>query len=93
MYELNYGTGAGNSYHETVKEAMEAVEPTYTQLSISIVDEDGNELYALPWWGVAHDIESDGEPPHTDYGKNGYYGQWRNVETGEIVSIVVQSYE
>lgn len=76
MFKLNYHTGAGNSTHDTIDEAMEAVSTSYTGVSITIDDEDGTELYKLPWWGVAYNSDEDEDAPHSDFGDNGYYGPW-----------------
>jgi len=75
-FTLNYHTGAGNTEHDTIDEAMEAVNPTYTQESITIDDEDGNEVLCLEWCSLKWDGDGDEEEPHTDFGDFGYYGQW-----------------
>ena len=82
MYTLRYGTGAGDTTHETIEEALAAVSPSYTQQSVYLVDEnEGEELYILPWIPFPYDPEGDedihDEEPHTDFGRYGYYAPWR----------------
>lgn len=78
-YYVNYGTGAGNEWVDgTLNEAMKVAEDglSYTQQSVSIVDEGGNVVANLPWWGVA--------PGEDDFvtcrfGDYGFYGEWSEV--------------
>lgn len=74
-FTLNYQTGAGNSEHDTIEEAMQAVAPAYTQKSIIIENKKGNEVARLPWYGVEYDPEED-EEPFARFGSFGYYGKW-----------------
>lgn len=73
-YYVDFGTGAGNDFAETLEKAMEfAVDGArYTQQSIKIFcDED--QVAELPWWGVA--AEED-DIVTVNYGDFGYYGEW-----------------
>ncbi len=89
MYTLNYNTGAGNETFETIEEAMAAVDPCYTQMSITIDDsETGRELYKMPWWGCRH--TEDDEDVAFDFGDYGYYSSWQ--ESNEAFE-PISSYE
>jgi len=82
-YLVNFGTGAGNEYADTIEEAKElAVEgATYTQCSITIElvnenDEEENEVVAkLPWWSVQ--LGEDDEVT-VQFGEFGFYGEWED---------------
>lgn len=76
MYTLNYCTGAGNTKHETIEDAINAAQPTYTQESITIDDEDSHAVMIPRWWGVEYDSQVDENPPLAQFGKFGYYSAW-----------------
>ena len=77
-YLLNYGTGAGNEWHESLEEAKANVNFEYTQESVTIEDENGNEILKSKWWSVAYDPEEDENTPLAEFG-NGYYAQWQEI--------------
>lgn len=72
---VNFGTGAGNEYAETLEEAKQIAEEnaTYTQASITIEDENYNEIAKLPWWGV---YPGEDDEVTIDFGEFGFYGEW-----------------
>lgn len=77
---VNFGTGAGNEFAETLEEAKEIAEEnaTYTQASITIEipnnNEEENEVVAkLPWWSVH---PGDDDVVTVDFGDFGFYGEW-----------------
>ncbi|MFA5559213.1 MAG: hypothetical protein WDA59_07160 [Methanofastidiosum sp.] len=82
-YLVNFGTGAGNEYADTIEEAKRiAVEQaSYTQASIKIElvnedDEEENEVIArLPWWGVQ---PGEDDEVIVDFGEFGFYGEWED---------------
>jgi hypothetical protein len=77
-YSIRYGTGAGDMTGiddlDTAKERADEG-ATYTQNSIVIEDEDGDEVCRRPWVGVRYDPNN----PDTecfdriDFGEFGYY--------------------
>jgi hypothetical protein len=77
-YYINYGTGAGNRAIESddmdmVKnEADEGI--AYTQTSVLIADDDGNEITTRTWVGCESGIEDQEEP--IQFGSFGYYTDW-----------------
>jgi len=73
-FTLNYHVGNGNTEHDTIEEAMKAVEPKYTKWHVTIDDENGEELAILRWCDYPH--QPDFLPAHTDFGALGYYQQW-----------------
>ncbi len=82
MYTINYHTGAGNLTAETIiaAKALADENAAYTQLPITIEDEDGNEVARRCWWGIAYDESNDDtwcENPIT-YGDFGYYSDWED---------------
>jgi len=78
-YLIDYGTGAGNVRTEgTLEDTMQKAEEglCYTQTSVTIYDDDNNEVARLPWWGV--------EPVADDvvtarFGSSGFYGEWQEL--------------
>ena len=78
---INFGTGAGEEYAETLEEAKEIAEEnaTYTQCSITIEipsndDEEENKVVAkLPWWSVQ---PGEDDEVTVDFGNFGFYGEW-----------------
>ena len=77
-YLINYNTGAGNEWYENLEEAKVNVNFSYTQESVVIEDENGNEILKSKWWGVAYDLEEDENEPLAEFG-NGYYAQWQEI--------------
>lgn len=80
-YYINYGTGAGNEYAETLEEAMTIADEgaAYTQRDIRITDAESGELAAIrQWWGVVYDPDESGEAEEEiiAFGEFGYYGAW-----------------
>lgn len=75
MYHINHGTGAGDSTAETLDQARAIAErdASYTQVAITITDDDGNVVARLPWWGIA---ASEDDEPVVDYGSFGFFGPW-----------------
>ena len=81
-YFIKYHTGAGDEWIEgTLQEAMKTADElaAYTQQSISIEDEAGNEVARRPWWGVKYDPDVDeaAEDEVIQFGDYGYYGAWQ----------------
>lgn len=77
-YYINYGTGAGNEWADSLEEAMELAEKNccYTQCSIYIQDEDGNKVKKSNWCGVKYDPNEDPDEPMAVFGDFGYYAAW-----------------
>lgn len=75
-YYINYNTGAGNKWvNGTLEEAMQEAENglAYTQIGVTIEDENGKIVAYLPWYEV--------EPSEDDivtcqFGSFGFYGEW-----------------
>lgn len=78
-YYINYNTGAGNEWADTLEAAREIADngAAYTQQPIVIEDEDGNEVTRRPWWGVAYNEEVPEDNPIC-LGDWGYYGDWQS---------------
>lgn len=75
-YYVNYGTGAGNEEVEgTLEDAMRVAEDglSYTQESVKIEDEDGEEVAILPWYGTAPEED---DMVTCQFGDFGFYGEW-----------------
>lgn len=75
-YYLNYNNFFEREEYDSIEECMEAVEPAYTQKSITIENKKGECLYLMHWWGVRYDPEVEEEPPYASYGDFGYYSNW-----------------
>lgn len=78
-YYVIYGTGAGNEEVEgTLEDAMRAAEEglSYTQKSVKIEDEDGEEVAVLPWYGTAPEED---DVVTCRFGDFGFYGEWYEV--------------
>ena len=76
-YYVNFNTGAGNYSIEMQLESLKdqvVSELSYTQCSVTIEDEDGNEIACLPWYGVEPDEE---DIVTAQFGTFGFYGDWR----------------
>ena len=73
-YFIDYGTGAGNEWSDTIEEAMRLAEEglSYTLQPVTIYNE-GEEVARLPWFGI--DPEED-EVVTSKFGSHGYYGEW-----------------
>lgn len=78
-YYINYNTGAGNEWADTLDEAKEIADngAAYTQKDIVIEDEDGNEITRRPWWGVQYDEDEGDEINPICFGNFGYFGDWQ----------------
>jgi len=77
-YMVDYGTGAGNSYHATIDEAKIVAKNgmAYTQQSVKIVDTTTDSLVAISrWWSVAPNDESE---VLCQFGSSGYYADWQD---------------
>lgn len=76
-YQIDYHTGAGNEYANTLEEAMEIADSgaSYTGQDITISDSEGNEILRRIWWGVPYDEESP-EENIIKFGQSGYYSDW-----------------
>ena len=77
---INHHTGAGNEWVEvdSLNDAKNIADEaaSYTQESITIEDEDGNELTRRTWYGYHNvDDESECENP-IRFGTFGFYGDW-----------------
>ena len=77
-YLVNYGTGVGNESFDSLKEAMESVNFSYTQESVVIEDSQQNEILIAKWWNVAYDEELSENEPIADFGI-GYYENWKEI--------------
>lgn len=87
-YYIDYNTGAGNEYAETLEEAKALADEgaCYTQESIHIYevetdndidDETSRQPVAIRnWYGVAYDEEEAYEENPICFGDFGYYGDW-----------------
>lgn len=73
-YFVDFGTGAGDEYADTLEEAMEiAIEDSsYTQETIKIFKGE-NQVAELPWWGVKAE---EGDIVTVNCGDFGFYGEW-----------------
>ena len=77
-YYVNYNTGAGNEWADTLEAAKALADEgaAYTQVPIVIEDEDGNVVARRPWWGVAYDADEDADEAPICFGDFGYFGDW-----------------
>lgn len=76
-YTINYHTGAGNfEFDGDLSDAMNQADSdaAYTQQSITIEDEDGNEIARRPWCSMLTGIEDQQNPIR--FGDFGYYADW-----------------
>ena len=78
-YYINYNTGAGNEWADTLEQAKAIADDgaAYTQQPIVIEDEDGNEITRRPWWGVQYDEDEGDETDPICFGSSGYFGDWQ----------------
>lgn len=90
-FYVDFGTGAGNFYAESLEKAMEAAdeEAAYTQQDIKIyaVDENGN-INDTPemgrrWWEYEYRPEEDSNENPIVFGTFGFYSDWHEVEPYE----------
>ena len=76
-YFIDYQTGAGNqSIKGTLEEAIETAikGARYTQTSITITDDNDNQVATLRWYGVSPDVdEVEEEDIAVRFGDFGYY--------------------
>lgn len=79
MFKINYQTGAGNEIAETLEKAMATADDgcRYTQSSIIIEDDDGNEVAIRTWYGCTEGIELMENP--IPFGDSGFYGDWQMI--------------
>lgn len=80
-YLVNFGTGVGNEYADTVEKAKEIAEEkaTFTQASITIElvnddDEEVTEVVAELLWSSMRATDED--EVTIDFGDLGFYGEW-----------------
>lgn len=80
-YFINYHTGAGNEWVECNLDKAKRIADDgscYTQQSISIEDEEGNEVSRREWWGISFDTAYEmGDV--IIFGEFGYYGEWIDI--------------
>lgn len=77
MYRIEYHTGAGNIVRiRTLERAKELADEgaEYTQKSISIYDDDDNEVARRSWYGCTSGIEDCEDP--IQFGDYGFYDDW-----------------
>lgn len=75
-YYVNYGTGAGNEeINGTLEEAMKVAEEglSYTQQTVCIQNECGEDVARLPWYGVRPEED---DVVTAQFGDFGFYGEW-----------------
>jgi len=77
-YFVNFGTGAGNEWRDTLEQAKAYAEAhlAYTQTSIHI-EHDDEVVATLPWYGVR---AGDDDVVIADYADFGFYGEWTSSE-------------
>lgn len=77
-YYINYGTGAGNEWTNSIEEAMKIAKENcaYTQCNIKIQDENHKDLYKSLWIGIKYDPNEDQDEPIAIFGNFGYYTAW-----------------
>lgn len=81
MFDINYGTGAGNiTGIATLETAMQIADESagYTQRDIEIT-ENGKTVASRKWWGDKFDpdfYENGEDADVIDYGDFGYYDEW-----------------
>ena len=81
MFIIDYGTGAGNDTAETIEQAKKIADDnaTYTQCSITILDDDGDEVASRRWIGKQYDPDQDACCENRlDFGSFGYFADWDN---------------
>lgn len=73
-YFIDFGTGAGNEWSDTLEEAIELAENglSYTRESVYIYD-DAELAAKLPWYGVE---PSEDDVVTAKFGNSGFYGEW-----------------
>lgn len=78
-YYINYNTGIGNEWADTLEEAKAIADDgaAYTQRDITIEDEDDNEVLRRPWWGVGYDEDESSDDDPICFGDFGYFGDWQ----------------
>lgn len=78
-YYINYNTGVGNEWADTLEEAKEIADAgaCYTQQPITIEDEDDNEICRRPWWGSQYNEDEAWEDDPICFGEFGYFGDWQ----------------
>lgn len=79
MFNVDFGTGAGNESAETLLEAKALADEgaAYTERDIVITDEDGDEVARRTWWGVQYDEDVGDETDPICFGSFGYFGDWQ----------------
>ena len=84
MYYVDFGTGAGNFYEETLESAMEKADDGagYTQQDINIFEVDDqdniseNPIMYRKWWGYQYQQEEEPYEKPICFGSFGFYGDW-----------------
>jgi hypothetical protein len=73
-YLVDFGTGAGNEYAETLEDAKRIAEANlaYTQQDVDIYEDD-TLVTTLRWWGVQPEQD---DVVTAQFGSFGFYGQW-----------------
>jgi len=75
-YFVNFGNGIGRDFfNKNLAEVMTLAEKeiTYNQCAMVVLDDDGDVVARLPWWGVAPE---DDDVVTSSYGSFGFYGEW-----------------
>jgi len=78
-YKVDYGTSAGDSYHNSLAEAKIAAKDgmSYTQNSVKIIDTDsGEQVSVSKWWSVTPGDDAD---VLCQIGEYGYYANWQDL--------------
>ena len=80
MYYIDYNTGAGNEWAETLEDAKALADDgaAYTQESIVIKDEDGKEITRRDWYGTGYDPDVDYCEDPICFGSFGFFADWTN---------------
>ena len=84
MYYVDFGTGAGNFYEETLEKAMENADEgaCYTQQDINIFEVDDQDnisetpIMCRKWWGYQYQPEEEPDENPICFGNFGFYGDW-----------------
>ena len=73
-YFIDFNTGAGNEYAETLEDAKRIAEANlvYTQQDVDIYEDD-TLVTTLRWWGVQPEQD---DVVTAQFGSFGHYGQW-----------------
>ena len=86
-YFVDFGTGAGNKYADTLEEAKMLADKcaAYTQKDIRIVDRSTGEAVAVRrWYGVKYDPDEAEQDDPIEFGDSGFYGDWESISEKAI---------